>query len=198
MKKGLWLVLLLTLPGIAFADNGDLTADQRWTETADGSLALPSSTDAAQAFNLGFGGDLSVGYRLDRTFTLAVASGYYQYDLSKPNVGENGNFSYVPLLGVVRINLTHEPVRPYLFLGLGVAINSYSVTPGGQSSKYTSNQTDFLAAPGVGVLFKVSDSAALFLQGRIDVDFTPANGLGGTDSPTIFIPLQAGIGFFVL
>jgi hypothetical protein len=197
MKKGLWLALLLTLPGMAHADEAPIPADQRWTETADGGLALPLSANAAQAFALGFGGDLSVGYRLDRTFTLAVASGYYQYDLSKPDVGTNGNFSYVPLLGVVRINLTHEAVRPYLFLAAGIALNSYSVTPGGQASKYSSNQTDFLAAPGLGVLFKVSDSAALFLQGRVDVDFTPVSGLGTTDSPTIFIPVQAGIGFFV-
>jgi hypothetical protein len=190
MKKGLWLALLLTLPGMALADDVPLPADQRWTETADGGLALPFSANASHAFNTGFGGDLSVGYRLDRTFTLAVASGYYQYDLSKPNVGENGNFSYVPLLGVVRINLTHENIRPYLFLGLGVAINSYALA--------SYNQTDFMAAPGVGVLFKVADSTALFLQGRVDMDFTPNNGLGGAaDSPTIFVPIEAGIGFFV-
>jgi hypothetical protein len=191
MKKGLWLALLLTLPGMVLADDGPLPADQRWTETADGGLALPLSTNASHAFNAGFGGDLSVGYRLDRTLTLAVASGYYQYDLSKSVGSEGGNFSYVPLLGVVRINLTHEAIRPYLFLGLGVAINSYSLAP-------SNNQTDFMAAPGAGVLFKVSDSAAVFLQGRVDMDFTPNNGLGGfADSPTIFVPIQAGIGFFV-
>ncbi len=196
MKKGLWLALLLILPGMALADEGDIPADQRWTETADGSLALPLSTSVAQAFSTGFGGDLSVGYRLDRTFTLAVASGYYQYDISKPTAGESGNFSYVPLMGVARFNLTHEAIRPYLFLGLGVALNSYSQTFSSESSKST--QTDFLMAPGAGVLFKVADSAALFLQARVDMDFTGANGFGGTsNSPTIFIPIQAGIGFFV-
>lgn len=190
MKKELWLALLMTLPGMALAADGDIPADQRWTETADGGLALPLSTNASKALNLGFGGDLSVGYRFDHTFTLAVASGYYQYDLSKLGSGISGNFSYVPLLGVVRLNLTHEAIRPYVFLGLGVAINSYSTT--------STSQTDFMAAPGAGVLFKVADSAALFLQARVDMDFTPNNGLGGAaDSPTIFVPIQAGIGFFV-
>ena len=190
MNKGLWLALLMILPGIALAADGDLPADQRWTETADVALSQPLSTNASKGLDMGFGGDLSVGYRFDRTLTLAVASGYYQYDLSKLGTGAGGNFSYVPLLGVVRLNLTHEAIRPYIFLGLGVAINSYSMT--------STSQTDFMAAPGAGVLFKVADSAALFLQGRVDMDFTPNNGLGGAaDSPTIFIPIQAGIGFFV-
>jgi hypothetical protein len=71
-----------------------------------------------------------------------------------------------------------------------VAINSFSQT--------SASQTDFMAAPGAGVLLKVSDSAALFLQARVDMDFTGSNGFGGTaDSPTIFIPIQAGIGFFI-
>lgn len=192
MKKGLWLALLMLLPGMVLADTDDISANQRWTETADGSLSLPFSTNASKGLNLGFGGDLSIGYRLDHTFTLAIASGYYQYDLSKEPTGTNREFSYVPLLGVVRINLTHENIRPYLFLGLGVAINSYS------NITYANNQTDFMAAPGLGILFKVGDSAALFLQGRVDMDFTPVNGpTGTTDNPTIFIPIQAGIGFFV-
>ncbi len=190
MKKGLWLALLMIIPGVALCAEGDLPADQRWTETADGSFSLPFSTNASKALSTGFGGDLSVGYRFDRTFTFAVASGYYQYGLSQIGSGAGGNISYVPLMGVFRFNLTHEDIRPYLFLGLGVAINSYS--------QPSNSQTDFLAAPGVGVLFKVADTMALFLQGRVDLDFTPNNGLGGSaDSPTIFIPIQAGIGFFV-
>ncbi len=196
MKKGLCLALVMILPAMALADEGDLTADQRWTESADGSFSLPFTTNASQALSGGFGGDVSVGYRFDRTFTLSVASGYYQYDISKPPSGWKGNFSYVPLMGVFRFNLNHEAIHPYLFLGLGVALNSYSLTDNSEGSK--SNQTDFLAAPGIGISFRVADSAALFLQGRVDMDFTPNSGLGGaSDSPTIFIPIQAGIGFFV-
>ena len=198
MKKSLGLALLLFLPGFALGADGDLPADQRWVETGDFGLSLPGSAGASKAFNTGFGGDVSVGYRLDHTFTFSVASGYFQYDISNPPAGITGNFSYVPLMGVLRVNLSQEAVRPYLLLGLGVAFNSSSTSSGGKTLDNYGTQTDFLASPGVGVLFRVSDNTALFVQGRLDLDFTPAHGFGGTDSPTLFVPLQGGIGFFVI
>jgi hypothetical protein len=193
MKRLFLLVLALVLP-LSAVWGDDLNPDQRWTESIDGSFSFPFSTADAQAFAPGLGGDLSMGYRFDRNFTLSAATGYYQYNVQN-QPGSTANLSYIPLLAVARYNLMTGPVHPYIFLGAGVALNTFTLN----SSTLGTRETDFLLTPGLGVLFRVADFMGIFFQGRVDIDFTSTGGLGkSTDSPSIFIPLQVGVGFFVL
>jgi len=98
---------------------------------------------------------------------------------------------------VARYNLIEGSVHPYVFFGTGVAINTTSVSPSA-GVKYSSSETDFLMAPGIGILVRVADGAGLFIQTRIDLDFIPMGGMIPSDSPAIFVPVQAGLSFFVL
>lgn len=194
MKRLILLVLALVLP-LSTVRGDELKPDQRWTESIDGSFTFPTSTADAQAFAIGLGGDLSVGYRFDRNFSLSAATGYYQYNVQNQPSGSTANLSYVPLLAVARFNLMDGPIHPYVFLGAGIALNSYSAVSNFPSNK----ETDLLLTPGLGVLFRLTDIMALFAQGRVDIDFTSANGLGkNVDSPSLFVPIQVGLGFFVL
>jgi hypothetical protein len=175
----------------------DLAPDKQWIESVDGGFAIPTSPNVSQSFNWGYGGDILVGYRFDKDFSLSLDSGDYVYNLKNPATGTTTSFSYVPLLVVARYNLIEGSVHPYVFFGTGVAINTTSVSPSA-GVKYSSSETDFLMAPGIGILVRVADGAGLFIQTRIDLDFIPMGGMIPSDSPAIFVPVQAGLSFFVL
>jgi hypothetical protein len=169
-----------------------------WVEQADGGLSFPLSS-APQGSNPGFGGDLNIGYRLDRTLAFFVGTGYYQYDLSASPTAVKDKLAYIPFTGICRITLGDGPIHPYLFGALGIALSTYSQTNPLADTETNKAETDFYAAPGLGILFALSSNMAFFLQSRLDLVFTSHNGLGTPlDSPTVFIPLQAGISFFAL
>ena len=197
MKKTLIFACLLLFPA-GWAGANDLPQTQQWTQSVDGAFATPLSTNDAQAFNLGWGVDGSIGYRFDPTFSLACVAGYYEYDIQNPPAGTSGHLSYIPLMLMPRLNLLMKGrIHPYFFLGAGLAFNTFSVTTNGIG--LSQQETDLLLAPGLGAIFPVADNIALFLQGRVDIDFTSSGGLGkGVDSPSIFVPIQGGVGFFVL
>jgi hypothetical protein len=194
MRKIL-VAFLVAAWSVPLAFGQELKDDQRWTESISGGFSFPSSESNAQAFGVGLGGSINVGYRFDTNFALLAQTGYYQYNLQGPASNGGANLSYIPLMAVARYNILTGAVHPYFLLGAGVALNGYVLG----SNTAVNRQADFLLAPGLGVLFRVADIMAVFAQGRVDLDFTPSSGLGhATDSPSIFVPLELGVGFFVI
>ena len=93
---------------------------------------------------------------------------------------------------VTKITLGGEDLRPYVFFGFGAAFNTLKV------STVSTTQTDLLMAPGAGVLWRAFPNAALFAQGRLDVDFISKNiSSGGTTNPAVFMP-PANVCFYIL
>jgi len=198
-KKIIALIFWSVLPG-SLGAQADLNPNQRWVEQIDGSFALPSLSSTAET-NPGLGGDINIGYRLDQNWALFAGCGYYQYNLSAGTPGTSALLAYIPLVGILRLTFGDGDLHPYVFGGTGIALNTYSqtVTSGGLVSKTGQAETDFYLAPGLGILYRIYSGMALFLQARVDMDFTSPHGLGiPLGNPSVFIPLQAGISFFAL
>ena len=179
---------------------GNLHPEQRWVEQIDGGFALPAFTSTVP-LDSGIGGDINIGYRLDKTWALFIGSGYYQYNLPTTVIGSNALLAYIPLVAVVRMTFGDGLIRPYLFGGAGIALNTFTqnFAPGSAILKTSLSETDVYLAPGLGFLFRISTGMAVFLQSRVDLDYTSPTGLGlPLNSPSVFIPIQAGISFFAL
>jgi len=207
MKKTLLLALFsVLLTSSLWADevepSDQLGPNQRWVERVEGTFGIPASGDVTSAVNLGFGGGLSFGYRFDPHFSISVASGYYQYDLKNvPSSNTGGNFAYIPLDMVFNYNFGDGEFRPYLSLGIGAAFNTYTLNSNEQGSAVQTigYETGFFLSPAVGFLEVISPRAAIFVEGRMDMDMRSNNSLGmGNGTPSIFIPIQAGLTFFVI
>ncbi len=201
MKKTLLFAFLLALPFSAVQAD-ELGPNQRWIERIDGLLSVPSSSDVSSNVNLGFGGGLSFGYRVDEHFNVSIASGYYQYDFKNLPAGDSGNFSYVPLMLVFNYSFGEGPFRPYLSYGVGAAFNTYvrSFLSDGVSVENKGYETSFFMSPAIGGLVILSPGSALFLEARMDMNYRSFDGGTGlpVSTPTVFIPIQAGLVFFVI
>lgn len=205
MKKILLLALFTVLSvSSLWADEvftstpDQLGPNQRWIERVEGTLGFPASSDTSSALNTGFGGGLAFGYRVAPHFSISIASGYYQYNLKNVPATNNGSFlSYVPLESVFSYNFGDGDFRPYVSFGIGAAFNTYSQSSAAlQTDTF---ETSFFMSPAVGLLAVISPKAALFVEGRMDMDFRSNGILGMTSgSPSIFIPIQAGLTFFVI
>jgi hypothetical protein len=206
MKKILLLALFTALSAsslwadeIISTDQPDqLGPNQQWIERVEGTLGFPASSDTSSALSTGFGGGLAFGYRIVPHFSISIASGYYQYNLKNVSSVNNGSFlSYVPLETVFSYNFGEGSFRPYVSFGIGAAFNTYSQS--NAALQTDTFETAFFMSPAVGLLEVISPKAALFVEGRMDMDFR-SNGIlgmaGGT--PSIFIPIQAGLTFFVI
>jgi hypothetical protein len=172
---------------------------QRWIQQVDGGMVIPFDRRAFDSYGIGAGGDMAVGYRFTRQFSLSLTLGYY--DLDQRFYGaSSGEWIYVPLTAVARHSWNLGHFRPFATLGVGVAFNnySYSVGLGGGPPRGSRAGTDFLLSPGIGALYILGGDMALFVQGRVDLLFTPAprTGQPRVDTPTIFLPVLAGISFF--
>jgi len=130
-------------------------------------------------------------------------------------VSITGDFGVFPVMVMGKHFLNQNKVRPYLLWGAGVAFNSASavVTYNNQSATISGTETSLLMAEGLGLAFE-GDEVEFFLQVRMDMDFTSSNnsdsftlnapgtpsttskGNLSDDSPTLFLPIQAGLRFF--
>lgn len=201
MKKTLLTALMLTLvSGSLWAD--ELGSNRQWIERVEGAFAVPASGDSASQLDLGFGGGLALGYRLDSHSSVSIASGYYQYDLKNDPAGYvGGNFSYVPLDAVFTYNFGDGEFRPYVSFGAGAAFNTYTLSINTQGSTVESHayETGLFLSPAIGFFEVIGPKAAFFMEARADMDFRSNNTLGMSNgAPSIFVPIQAGLAFFVI
>lgn len=193
MKKILILAGLLVLtasPALA-----QLREDQKWIEQADGGFIFPLSPANSTIYGRGLGGDILVGYRLNRDFSVSADVGYYECD-QKFYGSSLGSWSYSPILILARYNFGPGWFRPFLILGGGIAVNSYSETDP-YFGAISHRETDPLLSPGMGLLFIVSPDTAFYVQARFDLNFTTVGG-PWVDNPSVFMPLKAGLSFFAL
>jgi hypothetical protein len=190
------VLLAWALAGNALAQLND---DQKWIEQADAGAVFPVSPVASSNYAVGYGGDLAVGYRFDRTVSLATSLGYYNMNLVGAASSQPGGWIYVPLMEILRVNFGDGWVRPYVLLGLGASFNNFSIMLPQQPGKNSDLQTSFIAAPGLGVLFVIFRDMAFYVQSRLDLNFVNGGAaLPSADSPSVFIPVKAGLSFFVL
>ena len=176
-----------------------LAPNQRWVEQIDGSFSIPTFSSQHEP-DPGTGGDINVGYRFDRTFALFLGTGYYQYGIPAATSQFNAHLAYIPLTLIFRVTFGDGEFRPYLFEGAGLALNIYTQNDDLNGAVPTSqSEIDFYMTPGLGISYAFASDMAVFVQSRIDLDFTSHNGLGlPLGNPSVFIPLQAGISFFAL
>jgi hypothetical protein len=118
-----------------------------------------------------------------------VESGYDTY--SAKNGTFNGTWNIVPLIAKGQYCFGTGTVKPYLFLGAGVAFNSSSASAFGITG--STSETDFLGEGGLGLDFAVAQNVGLFVQGKVELDTTSKNY--AADVPTVLIPINAGIKF---
>ncbi len=200
--KRTFLIAVLAILSASSLWADELGTDRQWIERVEGTFGIPASGDVTSAVNLGFGGGLSFGYRLDRHFSVSIASGYYQYNIKTvPSGYIGGNFSYVPIESVFSYNFGDGEFRPYLSFGIGAALNTYTLSSSVQGStlQTTAYETGLLLSPAIGFLEVLGPRTALFLEGRVDMDIRSNSSLGmGNGTPSIFIPIQAGLAFFVI
>ena len=196
MKNLFWILALLVLP-FCQAWGQDLSGTQKWFEQVDGGAVIPASAEVSRDYAIGLGGDVLMGYRFNRDFSLAADVGFFY--CGQNTSGEIGaGWTYVPTMLILRYNIGAGWIRPYLLLGAGFALNSYSiaVASSGPAVQSSHNEIDWLLAPGLGILFRLEPGLAVYLQTRLDVDFTPVSvGLPSSENPTIFIPIKIGITF---
>lgn len=193
--KKVFAVLALVLLSWGTCQAQEPTPGQRWIEQADGGFVFPVSPSAGRNYSMGVGGDILVGYRLTRSFSLGVGLGYYDCD-ERLVGGMDGEWIYTSLMGVARYSFGTGAVRPYLFLGAGLAFNYVSLTPSSGPKITNPEEVDPLLSPGVGILFIVQEGLALFIQSRVDMDFTSSLSGLGSDNPAFFIPIKMGISVF--
>ena len=230
MKKILAMVfgLVLAAASVSFADSLAAAPQGNFVVSVNGVVGVPASSNVASQVNVGFGGEGFVGYAFDPQFSLGVVSGYDTYSLNTsyvlkqlglssfpPGTTVSGSLSYVPIMAEAKYAFSKTGTKPYVLLGAGLALNngSFTVSASGMTANGTINETDLLLAPGLGVAFPVSDKVDIFVQGRVDLDFTNNNtstpgtitysnggsGTGNTnytgDNPTIYIPFAVGADF---
>lgn len=226
MKRILALVLgsMLVATSASFADS----PQGNFVVSVNGLVGVPTSSNVASDVGVGFGGEGFVGYAFNSQFTLGVDSGYDTYSINESYVLKalnlpslppartlTGSLNYIPIMAEAKYAFSATGVKPYVLLGAGIALNSgsFTVSVPGQSATGTISETDLLIAPGLGVAFPVSDKIDIFVQARVDLDFTNNNdstpgtitynpGGSGTgngnftgDNPTIYIPFALGADF---
>jgi hypothetical protein len=192
MKNLFWILMPLVLTGSQAWGQALLPA-QRWFEQVDGGAVIPASAEVSRDYGIGLGGDVLMGYRFDRDFSLAVDLGYFYCGQNTTGETEAG-WTYAPMMILLRYNIGSGWIRPYLLLGAGFVLNNYSIEVG--SSAPSNNEVNLLLSPGFGVSFELEPGLAFYLQTRLDMDFTPVSvELPLSDNPTLFIPIKMGLTF---
>jgi hypothetical protein len=192
MKYLFWVLLPLVLTG-SQAWGQALSPIPKWFEQVDGGAVIPASAEVARDYGLGLGGDVLMGYRFNRDFSIAADLGYFYCGQNTTGVTAGG-WTYAPAMILIRYNIGSGWIRPYLLAGGGFALNSYSIAVG--SSAPSNSEINLLFSSGFGISFILEPGLAVYLQTRLDTDFTPVSvGLPLSDSPTQFIPVKMGITF---
>ena len=218
MKKIILSLAAFLLAGAVLAGSSE-SSDSHWviqvqgggdfilSNTVNGTPANPVTVNSP-----GWGFNGSVGYAFSKNFSLAAMAGYQVSSISVPNMPSTIGMSlaYLPVQVVGQYYFNNDDTRVYGLLGVGLAINDFSQTVAnvpvtGASGATVLQETDLLLSPGLGVAFKLSDKADVFVQGKLDIDFFSkdlanwfATGPGSTkpfDTPQLLLPVQVGLSF---
>lgn len=218
MKKIILSLAAFLLAGAALAASSE-SSDSHWVLQAQGGgdFILSNTVDGTPTNPItvnspGWGFNGSVGYAFSKDFSLSAMMGYQVFPVSVPGMPSTVGMSlaYMPVQVVGQYYFNNDDTRVYGLLGVGLAMNSFSQTVAnvpvtGASGGTVIQETDFLLSPGLGVAFKLSDKADLFLQGKLEIDFFSKDladwfttGPGSTkpfDTPQLLLPVQVGLSF---
>ncbi len=172
MKSAIKMMLLLSCFGLSqftFAQ-GSISYG------LNGEFAIPIG-DFGDAANLGFGGTGTIQMQTTDNFFLFLRSGYIRWggkDINVFGVNVSSNYSAIPIMGGGAIYLGSENPRVYLFGELGVHVFKASaesnfldpITGNLQTASASSTETEFSAAPGIGVIF--GEETQVSIAGRFN------------------------------
>ncbi len=172
--------------------------------------AIPAvSSAAATQLGLGFGFDARISYAFDDFFSIGLESGFDTNPFNN-NVlgagsfglpsGATASMTHIPVLVVFQIGMGDEggPIQPYLILGAGMALDSYSLQNAAFPAGTTTSWANFEFDPGLGVAFVLNKGLNLFVQAKFAMDFDDNNSDNTgqmADTPIITIPVQMGLSF---
>jgi outer membrane protein OmpA-like peptidoglycan-associated protein len=164
--------------------NGNEAPGDQWFMSLGVGADLPSSNwlPAYQA-GVGLGGDFSLGYEFDRTFSLALDLNDFYFTGSNP-VGSLSD-DELRILPTMRINLSEGGFRPYLTAGAGLDVQFQSAAGSARVPAY------FDAALGAGLEFQTASNAWWFLEAKYNMIFV--DGITGGDVPVLF-GIRFGLG----
>ena len=158
-----WWVLTVTM---VFAQSS-IEPRQKWVVQVDGGYSTPVFKEAHR-LDPGYGGDISIGYRFNRTFALLFGTGYYRYNI--PFASISTQLTCVPVDGIFRMTFGKGHLHPYFFCGLGGITNTFTKTDFAAipASKTSQTEINFYMAPGLGIMYVFSKKRlCLFKRGWV-------------------------------
>jgi hypothetical protein len=190
MKKlSVLFIAIMLMGGGAFAAEATTSSSSNgyWVIQVQGGIGIPASSNVSNYLDMGFGGEGIVSYAVDPNLMVGLLGGYHTFSVKGSSSVASASWSYIPIQAILHYNFGTDKVKPYGFLGAGLAMNTFSLTIPGLGSGSTS-ESDLLLSPGLGVGFGISDKASIVLEAKIDLDFT-------SGEMTYYIPIQAGVNF---
>jgi hypothetical protein len=183
----LFFMGLLSLTSSAFAVTENMDQDT-WILQMNGDTGFPTGS-LSHNVNQGWGGEGSIGFRFPIDLEFSVESGYDTY--SSKNGSFNSTWNVVPLIIKTQYSFGNAGIKPYVFIGAGVAFNSKTASSNGNMN--SASETDFLDEAGIGLSFVMMENTCFFVQGKVEMDYTSANY--AADQPTVLFPINAGFKF---
>jgi len=194
--------LLTAVCVIAFAFGVSAQVPAPFSLYAGGALSLPNAPDDFKdSFKTGYHGLVGVGYKLGPGFQVVGKAEYHKFSYNFDFAGlsdVDGGDSKMWMFGGdgrLALDLPAAPIKPFAFVGVGIA-NIKQSDFGGNVTLATAlndalpdTQNKVYYNIGAGVELKFGPSFNLFVQGRYVSIATEGD-------KTTFIPITVGLKFF--
>jgi hypothetical protein len=182
------LLALLFLSGASSLRAG---TDSGLIIQADGGLTSPVGGVLHQDLATGYNAGGALGWRLDPRFSILLSGEWHTMDSQTSKGAPVYSLNVLEIAAVERFVFgALTPMRPYLFLGEGAAMNEPTA---GVPFASVGNETDPLIEGGTGLMFILGDRLDGFLQVKASLDF--ASTKIAPDQPFFYLPFQAGLDF---
>ncbi len=192
--------LLTAVCVIAFTFGVSAQVPAPFSLYAGGALSLPNAPDYFKdSFKTGYHGLVGVGYKLGPGFQVVGKAEYHKFAFDFTGLsGVDGGDNKVWMFGGdgrLAFDLPAAPIKPFAFVGVGIANIKRSDFDGNVTLATELNdalpdtQNKVYYNIGAGVELKFGPSFNLFVQGRYVSIATEGN-------ITSFIPITVGLKFF--
>ncbi|MCK4856721.1 MAG: porin family protein, partial [candidate division Zixibacteria bacterium] len=191
--------LLTAVCVIAFAFGVSAQVPTPFSLYAGGALSLPNAPDDFKdSFKTGYHGLVGLGYKMGPGFQLVGKAEYHKFAFDFAGLsGVDGGDSKMWMFGGdgrLAFDLPAAPIKPFAFVGIGIANIKQSEFGGNVTLATALNdalpdtQNKVYYNIGAGVELKAGPSFNLFVQGRYVSIATEGNS-------TSFIPITVGLKF---
>ena len=146
------------------------TPTTRFKLGIDAGIQLPMG-DFGKEVNIGFGGELSGKYMVNKNIGVGVGVGYYTFGIKKEVLddgADKGNASILPIIGNFSYYFGKNTFKPYVGadLGLYMARTSYSGEVDGEKASESSSVSGFGFAPVIGFEYALSKNLGLDVNAK--------------------------------